>query len=296
MTIEKSRFHTFFLIAVAILFVDQVGCGYLRSPESSSSVGSLALSSHSAENLKLRSDGQFQVETVKELAKIFEDFDLTQTKAVPRLYLAKLPGKPKAQKHAKKGAKALFVKAVLPHILQVNEGILADRTRLLELQEKQVEGKRLTPGEKLWLSKLASHYRCSSKIRTLLKHVDVVPPSLALAQGALESGWGKSPAALAKNSTFGHMATKKKVMAFESLLHNVTAYIHNLNRHVAYAGFRDERATLRQQGHTLCGYTLAPQLKKYSVRGTAYTKDLQHFITNHKFKKYDSASLAATSL
>ena len=289
MKIERSKLHTFFLMAVAILICDQVGSVYLRSSSSSSPSGSLALNYVPG----LRPDGQFQVATVKELSRVFKDFDLAETQSVPRLYLAKLPKNMKTARRSPK--KEMFIQAVLPHILQVNTEILADRSKLLELQKKQMGGKRLSPGDKLWLSKLGSHYRCSSKIRTLLKHVDAVPPSLALAQGALESGWGTSHAATVKNSTFGHMRTKKSVESFQTLLHNVTAYIHNLNRHVAYAKFRSQRESLRQKGNTLCGYTLAPNLTKYSVRGAAYTRDLQKMITRHALKKYDKASLVSDS-
>jgi len=290
MIIEISKLHMSCLVAVAVLVGGQVGIFCQQKSTPSFNPDSLALSISPE---KLRSDGQFDVSSVKELNDIFEDFDLSETKDVPRLYLAKLPkSMKKLPKRGKRGAKATFIKAVLPHILQVNADVLKDRNKLLDLQKKQMGGKKLSTGEKLWVSKLGSHYRCAPKIRTLLAHVDVVPPSLALAQAGLESGWGTSPAALTKNSTFGHMKTSTKVAAFPTLLHNVTAYIHNLNRNKAYKGFRARRAALRSQGGTPSGHALATELTKYSVRGKNYTRDLQNMIKSQNLNQYDKASLA----
>jgi Bax protein len=234
-----------------------------------------------------------KVSSVKELSQAFKSCDYTLAKVknggtVPRLYVQALP---KDMKN-KKASNHEFIQVLLPHILKVNEMILQDRNRLLEMQARLKEGGHLRHSEKMWLTKLASDHRCkSTKIEALLVHVDVVPASLALAQGIIETGGGTSHAALAKNSTFGHMATKTKVQKFESLYHSVVAYITNLNRHQAYAGFRKERAMQRKNNQAPNGHKLAPQLVKYSVRGTAYTKDLQRLITKFGLAGYDHMTL-----
>lgn len=236
----------------------------------------------------------FQVSSVKELDSVFNNWDYNLKKAksggeVPRLYLTKLP---QDMKYKKSSGNATFIQVLLPHILKVNEQILIDRNRLLEMQKRQKAGHHLRHPEKMWLSKLASEHRCkSTKIEVLLKHIDIVPPSLALAQAMLETGGGRSFAALKKNSPFGYMATKTKVAKFDSLLHSVQAYVLNLNRHLAYAGFRKHRAEQRKQNQNPCGHKLAPLLTKYSIRGSAYTKDLQHLIQRHGLKDYDHITL-----
>lgn len=232
-----------------------------------------------------------QVGSVKELGKVFNNLDYTLAKAksegqVPRLFLSKLP---QDMKHKKRSSNSDFIQVLLPHILRVNEQILSDRERLLEMQERKQNGQHLRHSEKMWLSKLASEYRCkSTKIESLLMHVDIVPPSLALAQAILETGGGRSHAALKKNSPFGHMANKKEVAKFESIQDSVKAYAKNLNRNGAYSPFRKERASLRAKNQTLCGYKLASRLTKYSVRGPAYTRDLQNLIHSRGLKAYDS--------
>lgn len=232
-----------------------------------------------------------QISSVKELNHVFKNNNYTLAKAkseghVPRLFLSKLPAD---MKHKKKSSNSDFIQILLPHILNVNEQILADRKRLLEMRVRQTSGHHLRHSEKMWLSKLAADYRCkSTKIDILLMHVDIIPPSLALAQAALESGGGRSHAALKKNSPFGYMATKTKVAKFDSLQHSVEAYVKNLNRHRAYSTFRRDRALLRAKNQELCGHKLAACLTRYSVRGSAYTRDLQHLIQKRGLQAYDS--------
>ena len=43
----------------------------------------------------------------------------------------------------------------------------------------------------------------------LLERADIIPPSLAIAQAAYESGWGTSRFALEGNSLFGQRTWKK---------------------------------------------------------------------------------------
>lgn len=236
----------------------------------------------------------FEVGSVKELDSIFDRWDYNLKKAksegtIPRLYLAKLPGD---MTRKKKSSNHTFVQALLPHILNVNEKILADRGRLLEMQKRQKKGRHLHHSEKMWLSKLVVEYRCkSTKVESLLVHVDVIPPSLALAQATLETGGGRSHAARKKNSTFGHMTKNNKVETFKSLQDSVEAYVKNLNRHTAYASFRKARADLRAKNQKLCGHILAVHLTKYSIRGVAYTKDLQNLIHRFDLKSYDHVTL-----
>lgn len=300
---QHSRMQAFLVFALGLMVLGQVGVGLYKGPcshqsseedfyETLSHVGSAK-----AFGLIFPHEKHFHAETVNDLDTVFDECDFNLKKAkfegkAPRLYLAKLPKGMKQRSASSKKAKETFIKVVLPHVLRVNEKILADRKRLLTLQAKQKQGRHLLSAEKRWLRELAANYRCkSTKIDALLHHVDVVPPSLALAQGILESGWGTSHAAVEKNSTFGHMKTKTKVQKFESLLHNVAAYIQNLNRHSAYGEFRRIRADLRKRNQEVGGYVLAAGLKKYSVRGTAYIKDLQRLIKNYNLGGYDHITL-----
>lgn len=301
---KQSKVHIFLLVILGLMIISQIGVA-LYSPHLSfplekrvAQMGSVKGSSAKMFGLDLPQERHFQVASIKELKQVFRSLDYTLAKAksdgkVPRLYLAKLPHDMKP----KKSSNPTFIQVLLPHILSENERILADRERLLTLLKNQKKGRHLNYAEKTWLKKLALEYRCkSTRIESLLVHVDIVPPSLALAQGILETGGGRSQAARKKNSPFGHMATKTKVAEFESLLHSVQAYVLNLNRHSAYASFRKARAELRTKNQKLCGHQLAPHLIKYSVRKGAYTKDLQNLIHKLDLKGYDTMSLDERTL
>ncbi|HBG35359.1 MAG: hypothetical protein A2X70_05845 [Alphaproteobacteria bacterium GWC2_42_16] len=305
--LKNSKTQIFLVLIVGIMVVGHVGYVLSKTFLSTSheivektqvlSKGQPSASVGSAKAFGLKPSRNFQdkylqVSSVKELNRVFKNNNYTLAKAkseghVPRVFLSKLP---QDMRLKKKSSNSDFIQILLPHILRVNEQILADRQRLLSLRERQKHGHHLRHSEKMWLSKLAFDYRCkSTKIESLLVHVDIVPPSLALAQGILETGGGRSFAALKKNSPFGYMATKTKVAKFESLQRSVEAYVKNLNRHQAYSAFRKDRALLRARNQELCGHKLAACLTKYSVRGTAYTHDLQQLIQNRGLKAYDES-------
>lgn len=300
--LKQSKTQISLIIALGLMVLGQVGYvlykdlspqPVVEQPLPSPQKTVARAGSAKAFGLASPQEKQFQVTSVRELDQLFNKNKYTLTKAksegiAPRLYLAKLPN---GMKYKQRSSNATFIQVLLPHILKVNEQILVDRARLLTLQLHQKE-RHLRHSEKMWLSKLASEYRCkSTRIEALLHHVDIIPPSLALAQAIIETGGGRSHAALQKNSTFGHMATKTKVQKFESLQHSVEAYVKNLNRHPAYKELRQARADLRKGNKDLCSLRLASCLLKYSVRGSAYTEDLKKVIRNFKLNTYDHITL-----
>src|SRR5690606_19969249 len=121
------------------------------------------------------------------------------------------------------------------------------------------------------LASLAEEYGVPDRdIDKLLLKVDIVPPSLALAQSIEESGWGTSYFARTGNALFGQRgwgsdtpgmapAVQKagdtfRVRAFPWVLDAVKAYVHNLNTHPAYAELRRLRAEAREKGSPPSGY------------------------------------------
>lgn len=118
---------------------------------------------------------------------------------VPRLYLMHLP-KDIAENIDIEARKNTFILALLPMILKVNEKILQTRQKLLKLASQST----LSRGDKVWLKELFRYYGLKNEDMDELKiRVDIIPPSLFLAQAIIETGWGTSNAALAKKSLFG---------------------------------------------------------------------------------------------
>lgn len=226
---------------------------------------------------------------------------------VPRVFLASMPADIGKLRETKK-RKGLFFKTVLPLVLQVNEEIARDRKRLVALIKSKKSGAKVGPVDRLWLIVMAERYKTKrGDLNALLHRVDVIPPSLALAQAAEESGWGTSRFVKEGNAMFGQWTWSKsanaivpknrdagrshRIKAFDNLLQSVRAYARNLNTHRAYRHLRSKRAQLRSNSGPVDGLALAKQLKSYSERGEEYIKTLSSIIQVNKLRRFDAAKL-----
>ena len=149
--------------------------------------------------------------TADELAGFFRDVsftlltDIRQGEAVPAIKVDRVP----ADLGNKDGyeRKQLFITAILPVVLEVNQRVMADREQLLALRDKlAADPPSMSPIERIWLDDLADRYETTpDRIDELVRRVDIVPPSMAIAQGGVESGWGTSFAARTGNALFGQI-------------------------------------------------------------------------------------------
>lgn len=238
------------------------------------------------------------------------DFNLETIRSgdrlVPRRYLASLP--PDLDELASPGdRKQLFIKALLPVVLRVNEEIMADRARLAELHRDLKAGDALSFTDSVWLYEQLVRYDVGDDDLTeLARRMDIIPPSLALAQAAEESGWGTSRFAREGNALFGQYTgstsrgiaplsqvseVRYRVQSYDSLVETVRSYALNLNLHPAYREFRDLRADLRGKGQPLNGYQLAGELKRYSERGKAYVRTIRVIMRENDLRQFDGVRL-----
>ncbi len=202
-----------------------------------------------------------------------------------------------------KERKNLFINTLLPIIFIENKKIIDDRKRILEWwreSEGDVYSRDFWPS---WLFELSEKYDSEeANLGNLLMKVDVIPISLALAQSAIESGWGTSRYLREGNSIYGQYTFDKEkgilpqkrekgkeflVRKFSNLSDATRSYIKNLNTHNAYEKFRQERRTMRMNGEVLSGKTLATYLVNYSERRKAYVRDLKNLIESNNFMKFD---------
>lgn len=206
---------------------------------------------------------------------------------------------------------AQFIESLLPLIETENQRILALRQDLLELSARLESGKPLGKAQRERLTQLARTYRVEGNplkdgdVRAaLISKVDSVPASLALAQAANESAWGKSRFAREGNNLFGiwtydedkgivprRRAPGKKhlVRKFDSIGDSVRYYLHTLNSHPAYASLREIRAEMRASGQAPDALMLAAGLTKYSARGEQYVELIRDMIRRFDLAVYDAA-------
>jgi len=136
-----------------------------------------------------------------------------------------------------------------------------------------------------------------------LKRIDIVPVSLAIVQGAIESGWGKSRFVREANNIFGHWTWGEvglmplereegrthKIRIFKNLQGSVNAYILNLNRHYAYSDFRDARLKKSKEGKVITGYEAADTMMNYSELRGKYVDMLHKIMKEYHLLYYDEA-------
>jgi len=225
---------------------------------------------------------------------------------VKPIYLTKLPKDLKSLGDTK-DKRELFIKIILPLILDENEKILTDRKKLFEILGKNFN----SPGERVWLKRRFREYKIEDQDTAKLKmRMDIIPVSIALAQAANESGWGTSRFALEGNALFGQWTWSKKgispknkdpdkshkILQFQILKASVRAYKNNLNTHNAYKEFREARAKLRQEGEKINGLKLTKYLKRYASIGQKYVEILEQIIKRNSLTDFDDANLLPTKL
>ena len=204
--------------------------------------------------------------------------------------------------------KDLFVSMMLPLVLIANERLEAERANLIEIIARKKSGNGISDSERRWLDGKFKAYRVKDgSLEGLLTRLDVVPPSLAVAQAAIESGWGTSRFAREGNALFGQWTWGEegivpeareeekthKIKAFQTPLDSVTSYIKNLNTHRAYRKLRNLRQIARKNSAPMDGNHLAIALTAYSEKGMEYVELVRSIIRVNDLQNLDAARLAS---
>lgn len=231
--------------------------------------------------------------------------------AVPRITFAGIASywQENSDKLPVKKKKEIFFCLMLPLVLIANEKISLERETIKNSALDSKALKELALKYRLIKDKNKKLDEVSRK--NLLKRVDLIPPSLALAQAAEESAWATSRFAKEGNAFFGQwdfsgngMKPKQHrselgnygVARFDSPLASVEAYMFNLNTTNAYQKLRDLRAKLHIEKQPVTGLELINRLDKYSERGVAYTDGLRSMIKYNKLQETEQAYLANNKL
>lgn len=251
----------------------------------------------------------------RELKRLFARNDYswkTLGKGVPPLVLKSMPSDLDRVAQINK-RKRLFFLSLLPMVLLVNEEIRHERDDLLVIFYRHDRGLALTDAQRGLVAALAREYRIKGdplkleRARTkLLERVDIIPPSIVLAQAANESAYGTSRFAQDGNNLFGQwtfvsgdgLVPKNRpagatyeVRRFDSPYDSVKSYMWNINVHPAYRPFRIQRARRRAEGLPLDGIELMQGLKRYSIRHEDYVEAIRSIIRQNDLSYLASVSL-----
>ena len=203
--------------------------------------------------------------------------------------------------------KEAFFNYFLPLVVARNQEIIELREMLADYQQQDIlSGRQIRT-----LSEIAEEFGVESfdpasgeAWNTLMDRVDVIPPSLALAQGANESAWGTSRFAREGNNFYGEWCfvagcgivpqsreagAVHEVADFSSPRESVHRYMANLNRHSAYDDLRRIRAEQRRNNDIIRGLSLAEGLSRYSERGSEYIEEIQQMIRFNQLEGLDAS-------
>lgn len=205
--------------------------------------------------------------------------------------------------------KEAFFSYLEPYISEINEEILAERRKLLAIREDTEPGEE--PGwlDSRWVHDALERYDfdpveeiTDETLRQLSQRMDVIPPSLVMAQAANESAWGTSRFARQGNNIFGMrtyepgtgIVPKRRpagetweVAAYDSVGGSIAAYVHNLNTSDAYLAMRRIRADLRRKNQPITGTALVRGLRSYSELGYEYISMISGMIRSNDLEEYD---------
>ncbi len=223
---------------------------------------------------------------------------IRETKIIPNITIVNLPNDLKSIKSIKQ-RKELFIKITLPLIVQENERLIL-LNKKIKLFKSRFD--YLSRKDAVWIKNIMNEYKEDTLDGMLIK-VDKIPVSLALAQAAIESGWGTSRFAYEGNALFGQYVwgktkngiipneretnAKYKIKTFKSLSDSVRSYMKNLNTNFHYNEFRINRFVLRSNNLPLNGVYLSEYLFNYSIEQD-YTDKIINIIETNNFKDFEN--------
>lgn len=208
--------------------------------------------------------------------------------------------------------KAAFFAFLKPFTEAANRDVGQARDRLQQLKDRSLSVP-LNRRDLFWLTEMETAYALpvagdeeavGVRVDRLLRRVDIIPPSMALAQAALESGWGTSRFAREGNNLFGIWCWEPgcgivperrppgrsyEVAAYASPRACFLDYMRNLNTHEAYRDLRSLRAGLREAGEPVAGPALLDGLYRYSQEGWTYVGKVRRVIQSNQLTRYDEA-------
>ena len=237
------------------------------------------------------------------------DYDLNEIRrghtTVPKLFLTSLPDDLSKISDTDE-RKEIFISIILPLILQVNENIIKGRKSLSEIMYSMETNGEMSEEERKWINQKLKQYRIETfDIPELYSRMNIIPPSLAISQAAIETGWGTSRFATEANALYGQwtwdddkgMVPRQRgddeahsIKVFDNLMGAVRGYAFNLNTHPAYEDFRVERRQYKNPKNIDVNDLLIT-LIFYSELGYEYIDNLNSIIRVNRLKQFDSARL-----
>jgi Bax protein len=196
--------------------------------------------------------------------------------------------------------KTKFIDVVLPTILILRHNLNEERAKVAQLRQQARYSQEWSSEDSTFMNELFDKYK-TKNFDELVKRMMPPPISLALAQAAIESGWGSSRFFQQGNNIFGIWSFSKSdnrmvasqsragrniyLKKYENLLESVADYHLILARGVQYKELRD----CIQRNNNV--FEMIWYLRNYSEKRDQYVVMLRNIIVSNDLVKYDNYSL-----
>lgn len=201
--------------------------------------------------------------------------------------------------------KQAFFDYLRPAVQRQNQLIRERRILLKGIEIRLAQQKPLSEAQKRYMALVRERYKVAADVSDpaavdiLMRRMDTIPPSMVLAQAAIESAWGRSRFAREANNLFGQWCFSVgcgvvpndrpegetyEVAKFASVEDAIAAYFQNINAFHRYSDIRDIRERARAGNQPLKGYDMVAGLEAYSSRGQAYIDELRQMIRYNKLE------------
>lgn len=193
--------------------------------------------------------------------------------------------------------KQKFIDVLLPAIMIYRHKLGQDREQVLHISKKTNNKINWSKEDSLLINNFFEKYKAED-IHELLNKMIPHPVSLALAQAALESGWGTSRFFKeAKNvygiwsynknepriaASIGREGTGVYLKKYDTLMGSIEDYYQLLSRSSAYKDFQNCRVRSNNV------FELIWYLKRYSEKRNQYVIMLRNVIVANNLTKYDA--------
>jgi len=193
--------------------------------------------------------------------------------------------------------KEAFFDVLLPSVLISMKKLARDRESVARLAAQPAEERSAADAD--WLAFMQAKYRADD-LDDLQRRLVTHPPSIVLAQAAIESGWGTSRFFVQGLNVFGvwsfdadepRMAARHRrgdhqvyVKRYTSLIESVDDYFTTIARG-PYSAFRQGRT------NTDDPLALVGHLERYSELGAEYVRRLRATIRANGLTRFDDARL-----
>jgi len=233
----------------------------------------------------------------RDLSYIDEIIPIQDTVVIPVVYqnpieLSKLSISERKQK---------FIDMILPSILIVRFDLEQKIKRITYLENKIAKGNPLTQKDSSFVLSLMNEFQ-TNDLSELKIRMKPHPVSIALAQAALESGWGTSRFFREGNNIFGVWSfdpKEKRIEAsirrddqavylrkFDNIQEAIQNYYATIGRVSAYKAFRKARIKNNLSPEKMIKY-----LDKYSEMGGDYVDLLRGVIRSNNLTRYDKYTI-----